>query len=168
MTTLNHEIYINAPKSQVWDVIANLGGIVKFHPLVTNSYYVTDDKQGTGAARVCEFGPDTSVNETAIAWNEGESYTLDVQFIKGQKPPVHSFHGSLSLREHGSGTVVGMTLEYAPKFGPLGKIMDVMLLRPKFNKLVSSVLKGLKHHIETGESVDPQVLSQIERSPATS
>ena len=46
MTTLNHEIYMNAPKSQVWDVIANLGGIVKFHPLVTNSYYVTDDKQG--------------------------------------------------------------------------------------------------------------------------
>ncbi len=119
MITLNHEIYIDAPKSQVWDVMADLGGVVKFHPLVTKSYYVTDEKQGTGAARVCELGPNTSVNETAIAWNEGESITLDVQYIKGQKPPVNSFHGTLSVRELGSGTVTAMTLEYAPKFGPL-------------------------------------------------
>ena len=76
MTTLNHEIYIDAPKSQVWDVMADLGGVVKFHSLVTKSYYVTDEKQGTGAARVCELGPNTSVNETAIAWKEGESITL--------------------------------------------------------------------------------------------
>ena len=141
---------------------------IKFHPLVTNSYYVTDDKQGTGAARVCEFGPDTSVNETVIAWNEGESYTLEAQFIKGQSPPVHSFHGTMSVKEQGSGTVAGMTLEYVPKFGPLGKIIDMMVLRPQFNKLLPGVLKGLKHHIETGESVDPQVLSQIELSPAAS
>ena len=46
--------------------------------------------------------------------------------------------------------------------------MDVILLRPQFNKIVSNVLKGLKHHIETGESVDRQVLSQIELSPTTS
>ena len=142
MTTLNHEIYINAPKSQVWDVIANLGGVVKFHPLVTNSYYVTDDKQGIGAARVCELGPDTFVNETAIAWNEGESYTLDVQFTKGQKPPVNSLQGTVSVRGQGTGTVAEMTLEYDPKFGPLGKIMDMMVLRPQFNKLLPSVLKG--------------------------
>ena len=76
MTIINHEIHIIAPKSQVWDVVANLGGVVKFHPFVTHSYYVTDDKHSVGAARVCELGPDSSVNETAIAWNEGESYTL--------------------------------------------------------------------------------------------
>ena len=27
MTTLNHEIYINAPKSQVWDVILTWVGL---------------------------------------------------------------------------------------------------------------------------------------------
>ena len=165
MKTVNQEIYINAPKSQVWDVIADLGGIVNFNPFVTDSYYVTDAKQGIGAGRICELGPDSTVNETAIAWNEGESFTLDVQFTKGQKPPVNSFHGSVSVREHGSGTVAAMTIEYAPKFGPLGKIMDVTVLRSQFNKLLSSVLKGMKHHIETGESVDPQVLSQIESAP---
>ena len=168
MTTLNHEIYINAPKSQVWDAIANLGGIVKFHPYVTDSYYVTDGKQGIGAGRVCELGPNRSVNETAIAWNEGESYTLDVQFIKGQKPPLHSFHGSMSVKERGSGTVATITTEYAPKFGPLGKIIDMMVLRSQINKAASGTLKGLKHHIETGESVDRQVLSQIELAPAAS
>ena len=168
MTTLKHEILINVPKSQVWDMIADLGGVVKFHPLVTKSYYVTDEKQGTGAARVCELGPNTSVNETAIAWKEGESITLDVEFIKGQKPPVHYFHGTLSVRGQGSGTITAMTLEYAPKFGPLGKILDVILLRPQFNKLVPNVLKGLKHHIETGETVDRQVLAQIEQSLVTS
>ena len=154
MTTLNYEIYIDAPKSQVWDVIANLGEIVKFHPNVIKSYYVSDKKQGIGAARVCELGPNASVNETAIAWKEGESYTLDVQFIKGQKPPVHSFHGTMTVREKGSGTITAMAVEYAPKFGPLGKIIDVIVMRPQINKLLPVVLKGLKRHIETGESVD--------------
>ncbi len=46
--------------------------------------------------------------------------------------------------------------------------MDLIMLRPQLNKIVPSVLKGLKHHIETGESIDPHVLSQIELSPATS
>ena len=168
MTTLKYEILINAPKSQVWDVIADLGGVVKFHPFVTKSYYVTDEKQGNGAARICELGPKNSVNETAIAWNEGESITLGVEFIKGQKPPVDNFTGTISLKEQGSGTVAAMIIEFAPKFGPLGKIMDVILLRPQINKLVPNVLKGLKHHIETGETVDREVLSQIELSPATS
>ena len=168
MTTLIHEITINAPKSQVWEVIANLGGVVNFHPLVTHSYYVTDDQQGTGAARVCELGPNTSVNETAIAWNEGESYTLDVQFTKGQKPPVHRFHGTMSVRDQGTGTVAEIRLDYDPKFGPLGKLMDILMLRPQFNKLAPTMLKGLKHHVETGVSVDPMVMSQIELSPANS
>ena len=168
MTTLKHEILINVPKSQVWDMIADLGGVVKFHPLVTKSYYVTDEKQGNGAARICELGPKNSVNETAIAWKEGESITLGVEFIKGQKPPVDNFTGTILLKEQGSGTVAAMIIEFAPKFGPLGKLMDVTLLRPQFDKLIPKVLKGLKHHIETGETVDLQVLAQIELTPASS
>jgi len=161
MTTIYKEIELNIAKERAWEIIADLGGIVNFHPFVTNSYYTSDSLAGEGAARVCEFGPSQVINERAIAWNDGENFTLDISFIKGPKPPVNYLHGTMGVRETANGSAVYLEIEYQTKFGPIGAIMDRMMMRPQYEKLIDGVMKGLRHYTDSGETVNLDVLKRI-------
>jgi hypothetical protein len=78
MTTITNSIRIQAPMSQVWSTISDLGGVFQFHPGVHKSYYTTDQKEGIGASRICELLPMGKVEETALAWEDGRSFSLSV------------------------------------------------------------------------------------------
>ncbi|MCP5052457.1 MAG: hypothetical protein GY940_35140 [bacterium] len=53
-----------------------------------------------------------------------------------------------------------MALEYKLKFGVIGKLMDVMMVRSKYRKGMAKLLQGLKKHVEkeviSGTSFSPQ------------
>ena len=53
----------------------------------------------------------------------------------------------------GDETQVTMTMDYEMKYGPLGWLMNAVMLRPILGKLFASVLVGLDHHLVTGELV---------------
>ncbi len=110
------------------------------------------------AARVCEFGPNLAIEETAVAWNPGESYTLAIEFLKGTQPPITNTLGTLAVRENGNASVVTMVMSYNTKLGLIGMIMDRMM--------IDGLLAGMKHHIETGELVNRDVLKRIQVVPA--
>ncbi len=151
MTKVTSNINIKASKDEVWAALANLGGIQNFHPGVSKSYYITDQKEGLGAARVCELLPMGKVEEHVIDWKHGEEMTLDVVPLE-KAPPLRDATGRLQLTEEDDGSVrVTMTVEYGLKFGPLGRVMDILLVRPQFEKVVPRVLRGLKRHLETGQ-----------------
>ena len=50
MTHISSEIRINASKQQVWNILADLGAIVNFHPFILKSYYTSEQKEGVEAA----------------------------------------------------------------------------------------------------------------------
>lgn len=161
MTRIYEEVQLDIPKERAWEIIADLGGVVNFHPFVTNSYYTTDKLEGEGAARICEFGPKQSISERAIEWNDGENFTLDISFVKGPKPPVNYVHGTIGVRESDKGSIVYLEIKYQTKFGPIGAIMDRMMLHPQYVKLVNGVMKGLRHYTDSGEIVNLDVLKRI-------
>ncbi|MCH8269280.1 MAG: SRPBCC family protein [Acidobacteria bacterium] len=161
MTHLSSEIRIKAPKEKVWAILADLGGIQNFHPGVKKSYYTSETKEGLGASRVCELIPMGKIEESVTEWREGEEITLAI-FPKEKAPPFQTAHGRVALRQDGQGTIVTLTVDYALKFGPLGSLMDVLMVRPQFRKAVPGVLAGLKHYAETGELVDRQVFKRIQ------
>lgn len=153
MTRIKNEIHIDAPQEQVWDILADLGGIKNYNPSVTNSYYLPGEKRGIGAARHCDLKPFGSVEETAIQWDEGRSYTPLLH--DGKKvPPFKKATGRLAVRSNGSGTVASMTLEYDLKYGPLGKLMDLVMVRSQFQKVIPTVLDGLKKYAELQQVAD--------------
>ncbi len=160
MTTIKTDIRINAPKDEVWKVLADLGGIQSYNSAVKKSYYNTEAKEGIGAGRVCELAPMGEVEEKAIAWTDQESYTLDVKPVDGN-PPLKSAQASFVLKEDGNQTIVTMEMNYELKFGPIGKLMDTLMMKPQFAKVVPNILLGLKHHIETGEEVDGAVIKRL-------
>ena len=166
MTKIELDVRINAPKERVWDTLANLGQVVNYHPYVTDSYYTSSQNEGMDAARVCEFGPNLAIEETAIAWNPGESYTLAIEFLKGTKPPITNILGTLAVRADGNASIVTMVMSYDVKFGLVGFAMDRMMVQPRYRNMINGIMVGLKHHVETGELVNKDVLKRIEVVPA--
>ena len=147
MTHISHQITINAPKERVWEILADLGEVKRYHPGLTDSYYNPGEKRGVGASRHCDLKPFGSIEETVIEWNDGESYTLEI--YDGKKvPPFKRAIGTLSVRPNGSGTVASMTVEYELKFGLIGKLMDRLTVRSQFEKVVPAILRGLRQYAE--------------------
>ena len=60
--------------------------------------------------------------------------------------------GKLAVRSNGSGTIASMTLEYDLKFGPFGKLMDLVMIRSQFQKVLPAVLSGLKKYAESQQA----------------
>ncbi len=44
-------------------------------------------------------------------------------------------------------------MDYDPKFGPVGWLMDAVMMRPMMAGMFDQVLAGLEHHLRTGEIV---------------
>jgi len=148
MVRISGQIEIDASRERVWDILADLGGVKQYHPGLRDSHYHPGETRGVGASRHCDLKPFGSLEETAIAWHEGESYTLEIHDAR-KAPPFRKAIGTLAVREQGTGTVVSMTLEYELKYGPVGRLMDRLMVRPQFEKVVPAVLGGLKRFAES-------------------
>ena len=57
---------------------------------------------------------------------------------------------SYTLTREGDATVVRRRMEYELKFGPIGKLMDAIMVRKKWDAGIKGFFAGLKHYVETG------------------
>jgi carbon monoxide dehydrogenase subunit G len=160
MSRINSEIEINAPREKVWAVLADLGAIQNFNPGVKKSYYTSEAREGVGAGRVCELRPLGAIEENVSDWQEGKSFTLNVRPLK-KAPPFKKATARFQLDSVGQKTRVAVDINYTLRFGPLGRLLDALMVRPQFSKAAPEILLGLKHYVETGEKVDPAVVKKL-------
>lgn len=154
MTKIEKKLGINASREQVWEVIANLGAIQNYNPMVKKSFYNTDKKIGEGAGRICEFSPMGKVEETATQWESGNNYTLHVKPIE-KLPFFKEGFAHFSLKNISNGqTEVSVDFEYDITPGPVAKAINRLMLKNNFNKAFEGILKGLKKHIEDGVIIE--------------
>lgn len=154
MTTLTREVWINAPKEKVWAILADFGNIYIFNPGVPRSYLTSSQRHGVGATRHCDLTlGSAAIEERIVAWTEGES--MQIEIYQGTKaPPFKKAMATLTVMDEKDGTRVRGTLEYSLKLGPLGFLMDKLMVTPQFGRAWTGVLAGLKHYAETGELVE--------------
>lgn len=150
MPTLEITRDISAPADRTWQAISDIGGVHRFHPAVERSPLHGDKARGVGARRVCHFYDGNHITEKVVGWDEGRS--LDVDIVEGSMP-VDNASASLRVEPLGSGSRVSMTLRYEPRYGVFGKLMDAVMMRGMFRKLLRSVLQGLDTHLETGAEI---------------
>ena len=62
-----------------------------------------------------------------------------------------------SIESTDGGTVVTVTPEYTLKYGPVGWLMDRIMVRQLFNGGMEDLLSGLKYYVETGEIVGERI-----------
>ena len=162
MIKITKEVEINAPKAKVWSVLADIGAVEKYNPVVTKSYSTSENKQGLGASRHCDLLPMGSVEEKIVEWDEGESYKIEI--FEGKAIPFKGT-GKFELTENGKSTNVKMTFEPDMGNGIFGKIMGFMM-KEKMNKMITGVVIGLKHHLETDELVSAKTYKKIRKLSA--
>lgn len=155
MTTIIRETRINAPKAKVWAALADFGAIHRFNPTVPKSYTTNGQNSGVGAQRHCDLAmAGASIEERVVEWVEGERMKIEIYEGKNA-PPFKQAFASIAVRDAGANTtIVRGAFEYSMKFGPLGLLMDLLMVKPQFGKAWGGVFAGLKHYVETGEQVD--------------
>ncbi len=152
MTTVKATRTINAPSSKIWTVLSDFSNIQIFHPNVQDVDQLSEADRGLGAARRCNFYGGGSAVEKIIAWDdERQFFTCTVTELTAPILEVTAGMSVETIDSHHS--EVALEMSYVPKWGILGKILDVLMLRMAMRSLFNKVLKGLQHHVETGELI---------------
>ncbi|MFT4601345.1 MAG: carbon monoxide dehydrogenase subunit G [Arenicella sp.] len=162
MTTISREIEINASKQEVWNAIANFGDICHASPGVLKSHVTSEQKDGVGATRHCDFAMNGATAEERITkWNEGESLTIEVYDLQ-KMPGIDKMEAEFAVRTENDKTILRANLNYSMK-NVMFDAMNSMMVKRMNTKLWNKVLAGHKKYIETGERVVKETSLEIDK-----
>jgi ligand-binding SRPBCC domain-containing protein len=148
MTVLENAIRIDATPEKVWSVLSSLDALDRYDPGVKRSEIVSESTEGPGSARKCDLTPGGWFKERVAEWRPHEELSFELFECT---LPVRKLTHRYTLTREGNATFVRQRMEYELKFGPLGKLMDAVMVRKKWDAGVRSFLSGLKRYVETGE-----------------
>jgi len=153
-TMIEESIEVNAAKAKVWQVFGDYGAVHDWHPYMEKAYLDEGSpEEGIGAARVCEFGPKMAIRETVVEWDDGNSMTIAIDFLKGMAPPIQNIRASVRVESLGEERCrLVLTMRYATKLGFLGYLMNEMMIIGQYQGVFGHMLEAAKQMAETGES----------------
>lgn len=145
MATLNNEIRIDAPGETVWAALTALDALHHYDPGVRVARVLDGPRSGIGASRQCDLKPRGWFRERITEWTPGRSVAFELTECS---LPVRRLSHRYSLETDESSTVVRQHMDYRLKFGPLGVVLDRLVVRKKWDAGIRGFLSGLKHHVE--------------------
>lgn len=146
MTRLENSIFISAPKDLVWAALTALDELHQFDPGVKKATITSTLRQGVGATRQCDLTPGGWFKEKVTEWKPGEALAFE---LFDCTLPVRSLRHSYTFEAAAGGTLVTQHMDYTLKFGILGKLLDALMVRSKWDAGIKSFFAGLKRHVET-------------------
>jgi uncharacterized protein YndB with AHSA1/START domain len=141
MRTIKVESHIDAPRSDVWAVLADFPNIASWNSGVKKSFSTSDATQGVGAQRHCDLAPMGGLEETVKAWEPQSRMEVSIDSAEGL--PIRSGLATFALQPSGSGTHVSVVYSYQPKFGFIGELMGRVMLDGQLTKGFNGFLKDL-------------------------
>jgi ligand-binding SRPBCC domain-containing protein len=145
MTVLENSIHISAPPEKVWAVLAKLDGLAQYDPGIERAEIISPERDGLGSARKCELKPGGWFKERVAEWVPSESIAFELFECT---LPVRSLQHRYTLSRQQGGTLVRQRMEYQLKFGLLGRILDAVMVRKKWDAGIKSFFAGLKSQVE--------------------
>jgi ligand-binding SRPBCC domain-containing protein len=146
MTTLRHQVRIEAPVEAVWEAIAgDLTAVQHYNQMVSSARFITDHHHGVGAMRRCELKPKGFVEERVWDWSPNRMVGLEVA---ASEWPLVFMKWKTELHNEGKATLVSQEMNYKLKFGPLGALMDALMMRRKLDDSIFEVFGNLKRYVE--------------------
>ena len=149
MTVLENSIRIDAPPEKVWAVLASMDVLHRYDPGVARSQIISTEPQGPGSARRCDLKPGGWFTERVADWRPHEALAFELTECT---LPVRALRHSYTLVADAGGTVVSQRMEYQLKFGPLGTLLDALVVRAKWAAGIRGFFHGLKQYVETGRA----------------
>ncbi len=144
-TSITQHVEIAASPAQVWAVLADLERLAEYDPVVTRAVVVGDRHDGIGARRRCDARQGRYFVEDVTVWEPASR--LQFRIVECNLPTAALTH-SYALAPIGDGTRVTETMEYTMKFGPLGALLDVIVVRRTTTQGIAGFLAGLQRTVE--------------------
>jgi hypothetical protein len=145
MTIIRHEIEAHCAPKQVWDLLSDLEAVQRYNPGVRSASIEGTQRHGIGAMRACELLPTGRVLERVTHWEQGRALGLEVAQSDW---PIHFMRWVTKLEPSGSGTRITQELEYRVKFGPIGWLLDRIVMERKLRSTLDGVFASLVQHAE--------------------
>jgi ligand-binding SRPBCC domain-containing protein len=146
MTVLENSIHIDAPPEKVWAVLATLDALDRYDPGIEKSEVVSPTREGLGSARRCNLEAGGWFKEKVSDWKPHEAIAFELFECT---LPVKRLKHSYTLTRDEGGTLIRQRMEYALKFGPVGSLLDALVVRKKWDAGVKGFFAGLKRYVET-------------------
>lgn len=144
MARVSVERTIDAPVEEVWKTWDDFGNISAFHPLLKSSHLLGNQQTGKGATRQCDLKDGNRIQERIIEYVPQQRLAVDI--YDGTLPLSRAIVTFL-LKPVGRATHITMTIDFTPKFGPMGAVM-IPLMKPQFRKMMLTLLDGNAVHVE--------------------
>lgn len=144
MSTLHHEILINAPVEKVFATLSDLASVRHYNPLVNTVEIISPNATGVGSARHCVFKDGKFAKERVTASVPNQSISFD---LYEHQWPLAYMRWTNRLQQEGTQTRLIADTEYAPSMGMLGKLMDMLMMKRQFDKIIAQSLAQMKAHI---------------------
>jgi ligand-binding SRPBCC domain-containing protein len=145
MRELTEQVEIKAPSHVVWEALADFGGVSDWAPYMKKSHLIGDVKSGVGTRRGMRHAWGFRFEEAVTEWNEGDGYSFDV--FRAPFPMTNVRESWVTGRENGLSTVV-TSVNYDMRLGPIGAMLDWLLVRFVVQREMRAGLRGLKQHLE--------------------
>ena len=147
MTVLDNAIRIDASPERVWATLAKLDVLHEYDPVVAKSEALPGPRDGLGASRQCDLKAGGWFRERVTAWVPQRALSFE---LFDCTLPVRRLTHSYTLTPEAGGTLVEQRMEYELKFGPIGMLMDTLMVRRKSDAGIKGFFQGLKRYVETG------------------
>ena len=144
-TTIRHEVQANCPPERVWALLSDLKAVERYNPGVRAASIEGPQRVGVGAKRACLLLPRGRVVERVTQWEESRALGLEVAESDW---PIHFMRWVTRLEPIGQTTRITQDLEYKVKFGPLGWLLDSLVMRKKLTRTLDAVFAGLVKQAE--------------------
>lgn len=145
MTTIRHEIQAKCAPERVWALLSDLEAVATYNPTVRLATVNGSQRSGVGAERSCDLVPKGRVVERVTHWEEGRAVGLEVAESDW---PIHYMRWTTRVDSAAGGSVITQRLEYSVKFGPLGWLLDQLMMRRKLRATLDTVFESLVKHAE--------------------
>ena len=147
MRELKDQIAITRPHQDVWELLADFGGVCHWAPYMKTSHLIGDVQSGVGMRRGMRHAWGFRFEEAVTQWNDGQGFSFDVL----RAPfPMKDVRESWHISHENGVSNVSTQVTYDMKLGVLGRTIDWFLLRFVVRREMRSGLKGLKAHSEQG------------------
>jgi carbon monoxide dehydrogenase subunit G len=162
-TTVTGRASIPLPLEVCWEKLRDLTRAVNYVPGLTGCVVTTELREGVGASRRVTSKRFGDMDETVVIWDEGKGFTIRLHKGDGPATPFQDATFRYALEPTDGGCEIVTSMTYQLGFGPLGALLDALILRRVSRSNVRKVALALAEHYVTDAPVPPQRLAELLR-----
>lgn len=161
------QIVVDRSQQAVWGKLRDLSLADRYMPGIIRTQITTEQKSGVGTTRKVFESDTSSLDETVVAWKEGNGFVLRVH--EGENGVPFPFLAASLLywvdRVDEGHALVTVSLQYVPRGGALGRLLDHRFLKTRIRSKLDGVAVNLKRFVEAeGGETDAIALPHVSAS----